>query len=403
MAIDEKTLAKAKEELACKIEPTTFKTSDDFVDERPSLKAGAQDKPLDIFDEKGNVRLTRFTAAGGCGAKIGPGVLTELLSGLSKIEDPNILVGFDHRDDACVYKINDDICLINTVDFFPPIVDDPYMFGQIAAANALSDVYAMGGQPKLALNLLTFPNATLPLSAVKAILEGGNDKVTEAGATIVGGHSIDDKEPKYGLSVVGFAHPSEILSNSASEGKLLILTKKLGTGVLTTAAKVDLLTKEENDEVEANICRLNKYAYDAMRGIDIDGCTDVTGFSLMGHAAEMANAGDVTLELYSHKVPIFPKALEMAEMGIIPAGAYRNKDYISPEVTHFLSKDPEKDHALRARIDCLYDPQTSGGLLISVDEKDVRELQERLGENGCQTEVIGQFKARGKYAIEIHD
>ena len=401
--IDQERIDKAKEELACKIEPTSYKTSDDFKDERPSLKSKAASDAPDFIDEDGRVRLTRFTAAGGCGAKIGPGVLTDLLSGLSKIEDPNILVGFDHRDDACVYKVSDDLCVINTVDFFPPIVDDPYMFGQIAAANALSDVYAMGGQPKLCLNLLTFPNALLPLSAVKAILEGGNDKVTEAGATIVGGHSIDDKEPKYGLSVTGFARPEEILSNSASEGKVLILTKRLGTGILTTAAKVDLLTKEENDEVEATIVRLNKYAYEAMRGIEIDGCTDVTGFSLMGHAAEMANAGNVTLELYAHKVPIFPKALEMAEMGIIPAGAYRNKDYVSPEVTHFLSKDPEKDHSLRARVDCLYDPQTSGGLLISVDEKNAPVLQERLGEKGCETAIIGQFKSRGRYAIEIHD
>ena len=157
------------------------------------------------------------------------------------------MVGFESSDDACVFRVTDDIALINTVDFFPPIVDDPYMFGQIAAANALSDVFAMGGQPKLAMNLLTFPNPTLPIEAVKGILEGGNDKVCEAGATIVGGHSIDDKEPKYGLSVTGFAHPDDILSNSAEAGDLLVITKKIGTGILTTAAKVDLLTKEEND------------------------------------------------------------------------------------------------------------------------------------------------------------
>ena len=168
-------------------------------------------------------------------------------------------MGFESSDDACVYKVSDDVAIINTVDFFPPIVDDPYMFGQIAAANSLSDVYAMGGQPKLAMNLLTFPNGKLPLDAVKAILEGGNDKVTECGATIVGGHSIDDKEPKYGLSVTGFAHPDDILSNSACEGDLLVITKKIGTGVLTTAAKVDLLTEEENREVEQTMAFLNKY------------------------------------------------------------------------------------------------------------------------------------------------
>ena len=217
------------------------------------------------------------------------------MSGLPKISDPNILVGFESSDDACVYKLTDSIAIINTVDFFPPIVDDPYMFGQIAAANALSDVYAMGGEPKLAMNLLTFPNGKLPLEAVRGILEGGNDKVTEAGATIVGGHSIDDKEPKYGLSVKGIAHPDDILSNSANAGNLLVITKKIGTGILTTASKADLLTDEENAEIEATMAFLNKYAWEAMRGVKVDGCTDITGFGRLGHAAEMGRAGNVTL------------------------------------------------------------------------------------------------------------
>ena len=326
------------------------------------------------------------------------------MAGLPKISDPRILVGFESSDDACVYKLTDDIAVINTVDFFPPIVDDPYMFGQIAAANALSDVYAMGGQPKLAMNLLTFPNGKLPLDAVKGILEGGNDKVSEAGATIVGGHSIDDKEPKYGLSVTGFAHPDAILSNSAKAGNLLVITKKIGTGILTTASKADLLTDEENAEIEATMAFLNKYAWEAMQGVKVDGCTDITGFGLMGHAAEMARAGDVTLELYSHKVPVFERAIEMAEMGIIPAGAYRNRDYVGPDVIEFLSKDPNRDAELRARIDCLYDPQSSGGLLIAVNESELPRLQEQLGEKGCETDVIGCFKPKtGRFAVEIHD
>lgn len=313
-------------------------------------------------------------------------------------------MGFESSDDACVYKVSDDIALINTVDFFPPIVDDPYMFGQIAAANALSDVYAMGGQPKLAMNLLTFPNNQLPLEAVKGILEGGNDKVNEAGATIVGGHSIDDKEPKYGLSVTGFAHPDAILSNSASAGNVLVITKRIGTGILTTAAKVDLLSEEENAEMEATMAFLNRYAWEAMQGVKVDGCTDITGFGLIGHAAEMARAGNVTLELYSHKVPVFPKALEMASMGIIPAGAYRNREYTGGEVMEFLSRDPDRDAGLRARIDCLYDPQSSGGLLIAVNESELPRLTEQLGERGCETDVIGYFKPRkGKFSIEIHD
>ena len=323
------------------------------------------------------------------------------MADLPKISDPRILVGFESSDDACVYKLTDDIAIINTVDFFPPIVNDPYMFGQIAAANALSDVYAMGGQPKLAMNLLTFPNGKLPLDAVKGILEGGNDKVCEAGATIVGGHSIDDKEPKYGLS---FAHPDDILSNSASAGDLLVITKKIGTGILTTAAKVDLLTEEENAEIESTMAFLNKYAWEAMRGVKVDGCTDITGFGLMGHAAEMARAGGVTLELYSHKVPVFPRALDMAAMGIIPAGAYRNMEYVKPEVMEYLSKDPDRDADLRARIDCLYDPQSSGGLLIAVKESEIPRLTEQLGERGCETAVIGCFKpGNARCSVEIHD
>ncbi len=314
------------------------------------------------------------------------------------------MVGFESSDDACVYKVSDDVALINTVDFFPPIVDDPYMFGQIAAANALSDVYAMGGQPKLAMNLLTFPNGKLPLDAVKGILEGGNDKVCESGATIVGGHSIDDKEPKYGLSVTGFAHPADILSNSAEEGDVLVITKKIGTGILTTAAKVDLLTKEENDEMEKTMAFLNRYAWEAMQGVKVDGCTDITGFGLIGHAAEMARAGNVTLELYSHKVPIFPKSLELAELGIIPAGTYRNQSYIGKEVMEFLSKDPNRDARLRALIDCLYDPQSSGGLLIAAKESEIPRLREQLGERGCETDIIGYFKPRkGRFTVEIHD
>jgi len=317
-------------------------------------------------------------------------------------------VGFESSDDACVYKVSDELAMINSIDFFPPIVDDPYKFGQIAAANSLSDIYAMGGEPKLAMNLLAFPNC-LPLEAVKAILEGGNDKVNEAGATIVGGHSIEDNEPKYGLSVTGFAHPDEILSNSANEGNLLVITKKIGTGVLTTAAKADLLSDAEVRDIEKVMAELNKYGYLAMQevrksGGRIDGCTDITGFGLIGHAAEMAKSGNVTLELYSSKVPIFPKALEMAAMGIIPAGAYRNRGYIGPEVIEYTAKDSNKDAALRARIDCLYDPQTSGGLLIAVNEKELAALTEALGEQGCEAQVIGQFKQKkSNYFIEIHD
>lgn len=222
------------------------------------------------------------------------------------------MVGFDSSDDACVYRVSDDVALINSIDFFPPIVDDPYMFGQIAAANSLSDIYAMGGTPKLAMNLLTFPNC-LPIDAVEAILAGGNEKVNECGAMIVGGHSINDDEPKYGLSVTGFAHPDDILSNSAEEEDYLVITKKIGIGILTSAAKVDLLTPEEDAEMNRTMAELNKYGYEGMQGVKVDGCTDITGFGLIGHAAEMAKAGNVTLELYAERVPIFDRALELLQ------------------------------------------------------------------------------------------
>ncbi len=286
--------------------------------------------------------------------------------------------------------------MINTIDFFPPIVDDPYMFGQIAAANSLSDVFAMGGTPKLAMNLLCFPNC-LPLEAVKAILEGGNDKVNEAGAVIVGGHSIEDNEPKYGLSVTGFAKPSDILANTGREGDFLVITKKIGSGILTTGDKADLLTPEESAAMIKTMAELNKYAFDATAGVKASGCTDITGFGLLGHAAEMAKTAGLTLEMYAGAVPVFDKALELATMGVIPAGAYRNRGYLEDDVVN------RAKNTSRARIDCLYDPQTSGGLLISVPQEHLQRLQYQLGEAGCENAVIGYFKSKTDKYIEICD
>ncbi len=305
-----------------------------------------------------------------------------------------MLVGFDSSDDACVYKVSDDIAIINSIDFFPPIVDDPYMFGQIAAANSLSDIYAMGGTPKLAMNLLTFPEK-LPLAAVEAILEGGNDKVNEAGAMTTGGHSINDKEPKYGLSVTGFAHPDDILSNSASEGDYLVITKKIGSGVLTSADKVDFLNKSESDELSRTMAELNKYAFEATAGVKVDGCTDITGFGLLGHGAEMAKAGDVTLEVFTERIPLMSRALEFAAQGILPAGAHNNMAFLSEDVMDYSVGLKQE------QIDMLYDPQTSGGLLLAVKEPELERLQYQLGEKGCENAVIGRFKKRTSHYIEI--
>lgn len=252
----------------------------------------------------------------------------------------------------------------------------------------------MGGTPKLAMNLLAFPNC-LPLEAIEGILAGGNDKVNEAGAMIVGGHSINDNEPKYGLSVTGFAHPDDILSNSAEEGDLLVITKAIGSGVLTTAAKVDLLSKDEEKNLTETMALLNRYGYEAMQDVKVDGCTDITGFGLLGHGAEMAKAGNVTLEVFAENVPLLDRVLEFASMGILPAGAHNNREYLKNDVMDYTVGLPLE------RLDVLYDPQTSGGLLIAVKEPELERLTYQLGEKGLRNAVIGRFKAKTSHSIEI--
>ena len=280
--------------------------------------------------------------------------------------DPRLLVGYDSSDDACVYSVSDDVAVIETVDFFTPIVDDPYLFGQIAAANALSDVYAMGGVPKLAMNLLCVPSC-LPLDTVRAILEGGHDKAVEAGCVIAGGHTIQDDEPKYGLAVTGFVHPDKVLTNSgAKPGDALFLTKPLGIGILTTAEKADLLSEDGKALAIRLMTTLNKSARDVMVQYRVHACTDVTGFSFLGHASEMATGSDVQLEINTAAIDLIPEALDFARMGILPAGMYRNRTFAEPMVD---AGDTEL-----AVQDVLYDPQTAGGLLIACDPEDADAL-----------------------------
>ena len=298
------------------------------------------------------------------------------MSGLPRTLEPNLLVGYDSSDDAAVYRLTDELALIQTVDFFPPVVDDPYDFGQIAAANALSDVYAMGGEPRLAMNLLAVPSC-LPREAVGAILEGGAAKVAEAGAVTAGGHSIEDTEPKYGLCVSGLVHPGAVLTNrGAREGDLLVLTKPLGTGILTTAAKAELLSGAEYRAMTDLMAALNRDAARAAVPLRPSACTDVTGFGLIGHAREMAEGAGCTIELWPGRVPIVPQALELARDGIIPAGAYRNLEFAGPEV-ETAGTFPQ------AVLDCLYDPQTSGGLLLAIAEERGAELLRRLADAGA--------------------
>ena len=323
--------------------------------------------------EEQNIKLTKLAKCAGCGAKVGAGVLAQLLEGIRVHHDPNLLVGFDKSDDASVYRISDELALVQTVDFFPPIADDPYLFGQIAATNALSDVYAMGGEPKLCLNIMAVPES-MPKEAVHQMLRGGYDKVYEAGALITGGHSILDDEPKYGLCVTGFVHPEKMLTNSgARPGDVLLLTKPIGLGVLTTAQKADMLSPEGLALAHRLMTTLNKSARDAMVKYEVHACTDVTGFGLLGHGYEMAQGSDVSMTIHVDDVDLIPEAVELARIGILPAGMYRNRTFAEPGVD---AGDTEL-----ARQDLMYDPQTAGGLLIAAAPQDADALLEEL--RGC--------------------
>ena len=327
-------------------------------------------------------RLTRLASCAGCGAKVGAGTLAALLENFKTRTDPRLIVGFDKSDDASVYVVNVDTALIQTVDFFPPIVDDPYLFGQIAAANAISDIYAMGGEPRLALNLMCVTEG-MEEAWIREILRGGYDKAYEAGVIISGGHTISGSEPLYGLAVTGFAAPDAIRKNAeAKPGDVLILTKPLGVGILTTAAKAGLADKALMDRIYQQMTRLNKDACRAMQHYRVHSCTDVTGFGLMGHSCEMAQGSGVTLHLMTGKIPFHAEALEMADMGLVPAGAYRNRNFAqaSAEV---------RGDVPRALQDILYDPQTSGGLLIAVDERDAEALLKELHASVPEAAVIG--------------
>lgn len=335
------------------------------------------------------VKLTKLASCAGCGAKVGAGTLAKMLEGFKTHEDPRLIVGYDKSDDASVYVIDSETALISTTDFFPPIVDDPYLFGQIAAANALSDVYAMGGEPKLALNVFCLPEK-MDKDTVHKILKGGYDKAYEAGAIITGGHTINGAEPIYGLAVSGFVHPDKVLINSnARPGDVLILTKKLGVGILTTAKKADLVSDELMELVYKQMATLNKAARDIMVKYPVNSCTDVTGFSLMGHSYEMSQGSNCTIHIEADKVPYFVDAYEMAQMGFIPAGAYRNREYVGEHVK--VSEDISL-----AMTDILFDPQTSGGLLISVPQEYSENLLEELKAVIPEAAIIG-------YVTELED
>ena len=331
-----------------------------------------------------DIRLTKLADCAGCGAKVGAGVLAKLLEDIEVLDDPNLLVGFDKSDDASVYKINNEQAIVQTVDFFPPICDDPYIFGQIAAANAMSDIYAMGGQPKLALNIMAVPTS-MNKEHVHAILKGGYEKVYEAGALITGGHSIYDKEPKYGLSVTGFVHPDKIITNSgAREGDVLILTKPIGIGIITTAAKADMVSEEGLQFVYCLMSTLNKSARDIMVKYNVHACTDVTGFGLMGHLLEMAQGSDKAAVVDTENIDYINEAKFLAQSGILPEGLYRNRSYAEGFV--------ETGNIKLSVQDMLFDPQTSGGLLIAVSPEDADMLFNELKGRVPSAQRIGHIE-----------
>lgn len=311
--------------------------------------------------------------------------------------DENVIIGLDRADDAGVYKISDDLALIQTVDFFTPVVDDPYWFGQIAAANALSDVYAMGGTPKTAMNLVAFPAQEMDLSILRQIIQGGIDKLTEAAVALIGGHSVVDREIKYGLSVTGFIHPARVLAKKNLRPKdRLVLTKPLGTGIINTAIKAKMVDRELLDRVTRLMATLNREAAKIMAGFSVSACTDVTGFGLLGHLAEMVCGSGMSVRLNSAQVPVIGEALEFASMGLIPAGAYQNKAFREQMIV-------VTESVPRALQDVLFDPQTSGGLLISVNHTHADTLVTALRDAGIDdASVIGGIFSEPEEKIWVY-
>lgn len=330
------------------------------------------------------VDLLKIVEHGGCSSKIPPKELEEILRFIPGYVDENILVGIETHDDAGVYKINDSMALVITTDFFPPVCSDPYEFGQIAAANSISDVYAMGGEPALALNLMMFPSSKLPLDVYSEILKGGRNKADEAGVKILGGHTIDDLTPKYGLAVIGFIHPDKVITNAGAQpGDRLILTKPIGTGIISAGYRLGM-----TDEVHFALARkfmklLNRSGAEIMKKHDIKGATDITGFGLGGHALKMARGSGVTIELNMKNVSLIEDAYRLTDDGCIPGASFRNLDYAE----QYMMLSDDLDYNLKM---IAFDAQTSGGLLMCVPENKIAEIIGDLHNAGhSEAAVVG--------------
>ncbi len=343
-----------------------------------------------------DLRLTRFTHGLGCACKLRPQLLEEVLRGMPMPDDANIIVGTDTSDDAAVYRVSDDTAIVQTVDFFTPIVDDPYEFGAIAAANSLSDVYAMGARPLFALNVVGFPGNRLPIGVLEKILQGAQAKAKEAGIAIIGGHTVDDTEPKFGLAVTGVVHPDKVLTNrGALPGDMLILTKPIGTGILSTALKQGMLDDNRKRLLIDTMAALNRDAADTMQEISANACTDITGFGLLGHLLEMMEGSNTSAVVRAESVPLLPGVEELAVSGVIPGGTRDNFDFTLPHTAY----DDEISEIMRL---ILNDAQTSGGLLISVEKKKSDDLVDRLKKFGIGAAVvIGEVCDRMEKRISV--
>ena len=336
---------------------------------------------------------TLFCKGGGCTAKLGPGILSRVLERLPKgPEDENLLIGYDSKDDAAVYRITDDIAIVQTLDFFPPMVEDPYTFGKIAATNALSDIYAMGGEVKTALNIVCFPES-MDLNILGEIMRGGSEKVIEAGGILAGGHSIADSDVKYGLSVTGLVNPNKMYpNNNGRPGDVLILTKRLGVGIVCTANRVGEASPEAMEAAMTSMTTLNKYAAECCRKYDINACTDITGFGLLGHLHEMMDSR-LSCRIHTDSLPIIPEALDYAEEFLLTAAAQRNRNHVGEYVCF--------DNTPFAMEEILFDPQTSGGLLISLSAEQAPALLADLKAAGLPAEIIGEVFEKDEFEIYI--
>ncbi len=366
------------------------------IEETISRLSPSDTAAIAVSEDDEEIRLTKYTHGLGCACKLRPQALEKILAQLPRPNDVNVLVGAESSDDAAVYRLSDEIAVVQTVDFFTPIVDDPYHFGAIAATNSLSDIYAMGGKPLFGLSIVGFPSNRLPMSVLQRILQGAADKAREAGISIIGGHTIDDTEPKYGLAVTGVVHPAKIrANNTARVGDKLILTKPIGTGIISTAIKRQLADDKLRDLVIRLMSTLNAAAADVMSRYDVSACTDVTGFGLLGHLKEMTVGSGVTARIDANSVPLIDEAVALASAGVVPGGSENNLDYVSP----FVIWGDSISKVMRI---VLADAQTSGGLLMAVKSDQAEAMLSELMQKGvADSRIVGEITGSGDGKITV--